>query len=224
MAIGMYFRPEGMTKDTYDEVIRRLDDAGAGSPPGRTLQTAAPVSIVDLPNDSEFRLSPLLRDHGVISVLNVPVMIDGRCWGVLEIDSEEPRAFDDADVGFLSTLANMVGMALARQGAERKAVEILEETAKKQVIWKTLVRELQHRTKNNLQTVVSFVAQQRKGAGSEETKRRLTSVMGRVHAIALAHDQLSFAEGISHVDFGEYLRSLCANIDPFAERGNAIRS
>jgi hypothetical protein len=36
MAIGMYFRPEGMTKDTYDEVIRRLDDAGAGSPPGRT--------------------------------------------------------------------------------------------------------------------------------------------------------------------------------------------
>ena len=38
--------------------------------------------------------------------------------------------------------------------------------------------------------------------------------MDRVQAIALAHDQLSLKEGMSQVEFGDYLRSLCANIDP----------
>ena len=42
--------------------------------------------------------------------------------------------------------------------------------------------------------------------------------MDRVHAIALAHDQLSLKEGMSHVDFGDYLRALCANIDPRREK------
>ncbi|MGH8993596.1 MAG: hypothetical protein ACRDYV_10040 [Acidimicrobiia bacterium] len=35
MAIGIYFHPESMTATQYDEVIRRLEAAGAGQPPGR---------------------------------------------------------------------------------------------------------------------------------------------------------------------------------------------
>jgi two-component sensor histidine kinase len=38
--------------------------------------------------------------------------------------------------------------------------------------------------------------------------------MDRVHAIALAHDQLSFQSNAGQVEFGDYLRALCANIDP----------
>jgi hypothetical protein len=36
MAIGIYFRPASMNAEQYDEVIRRLDAAGAGKPPGRS--------------------------------------------------------------------------------------------------------------------------------------------------------------------------------------------
>jgi GAF domain-containing protein len=43
------------------------------SPPGRSIQTAAPVVIEDLPNDPEYRFSQLLRDHRIISLVNVPV-------------------------------------------------------------------------------------------------------------------------------------------------------
>ena len=48
------------------------------SPPGRAIQTAAPVLINDLPNDPNFDQSELLRSHDVISLINVPVMIEGR--------------------------------------------------------------------------------------------------------------------------------------------------
>jgi hypothetical protein len=35
MAIAMYFHPEKMSAAQYDEVIRRLEAAGAGRPAGR---------------------------------------------------------------------------------------------------------------------------------------------------------------------------------------------
>jgi two-component sensor histidine kinase len=187
------------------------------SPPGRTLQTAAPVIIEDLPNDPEFRLSPLLRDHGIVSVLNVPVMIDGRTWGVLEVDAEQPRAFDEGDVGFLTIYANMIGIALARHEAEQKAIRVAEERTRADSLWATLVREMQHRMKNNLQTVVSFLGLQRGRVDTPECRSALTSVIDRVQAIALAHDQLSLKEGVSQVEFADYLRALCANIDPHRE-------
>ena len=36
MALAIYFSPKSMTTAKYDDVIRRLDAAGAGKPPGRT--------------------------------------------------------------------------------------------------------------------------------------------------------------------------------------------
>jgi hypothetical protein len=40
MALGFYFNPKSFTKEQYDEAIRRLEQAGAGSPAGRTYHFA----------------------------------------------------------------------------------------------------------------------------------------------------------------------------------------
>jgi hypothetical protein len=40
MALGFYFAPQSFTEEQYDEVVRRLDAAGAGSPPGRSYHCA----------------------------------------------------------------------------------------------------------------------------------------------------------------------------------------
>jgi hypothetical protein len=40
MALGFYFKPQSFTKDRYDEALRRLEQAGAGSPPGRSYHFA----------------------------------------------------------------------------------------------------------------------------------------------------------------------------------------
>ena len=76
----------------------------AASPPGRSIQTGAAVAVEDFANDTEFRVSPLLREHGIVALLNVPIMIDGQSWGVLEVDANKPRAFDEGDIGFLTAL------------------------------------------------------------------------------------------------------------------------
>jgi two-component sensor histidine kinase len=183
------------------------------SPPGRCLQTAMPVMVEDMPGSTEFRLSALLREHGIVSLLNVPVRVDGNVWGVLEVDAGTPRVFDEGDVSFLTTFANILGMALQRMEAERSLLDSLAQSAQAEARGEVLLKELQHRVKNNFQVIISFLSLQRRHA-DPQNQARFTSVMDRVHAIALAHDQLTFENDAGHVEFGDYLRALCANIDP----------
>jgi two-component sensor histidine kinase len=187
------------------------------SPPGRAIQTGMAVAIHDLPNDPEFRVSGLLADHEIVSVINVPILIDGQTWGVLEADASTPRCFDEVDVGFLTIMANILGTALKRHELERKATDALTECARLKTHQEIVLSELQHRVKNNFQVILSFLALQRRGASAEDTRERLGSTIDRVHAIALAHDQLTQRDSSGAVEFADYLRALCANINPYRE-------
>ena len=40
MALGFYFTPSSFTPETYEETISRLEEAGAGNPPGRLFHVA----------------------------------------------------------------------------------------------------------------------------------------------------------------------------------------
>jgi hypothetical protein len=40
MALGFYFAPQSLSAEQYDELVRRLEAAGAGSPPGRSYHCA----------------------------------------------------------------------------------------------------------------------------------------------------------------------------------------
>ena len=52
MALGFYFSPTGFTQDTYDEVLKRLEAAGAGAPEGRSyhvaLETNGEIQVFDI--------------------------------------------------------------------------------------------------------------------------------------------------------------------------------
>ncbi|RAI43435.1 sensor histidine kinase [Rhodoplanes roseus] len=184
------------------------------SPPGRAVQTGGTVVIDDLPHDREYRLSGLLRDHGIVSLVNVPIMIDGRTWGVLEADSEMPRRFDEWDVDFLTAMANALGCALARHAAEQNVSAAQSRVVQAQAHAEIVLREFQHRVKNNLQLIVSFMALKRRETTAEETYDVLGTAMTRVQTIAVAHDLLSKGKDATGIRFDQYLRALCANINP----------
>jgi signal transduction protein with GAF and PtsI domain len=56
--------------------------ANLRSPPGRAFRTAEPVNIKDLGEQQEYVYSGLLKEHRIVSLSNVPVLIDGAAWGV----------------------------------------------------------------------------------------------------------------------------------------------
>jgi len=184
------------------------------SAPGRSLQTGSPVVVEDIRDDPEYRYADVLREHNIVSVLNVPIFVNGKHWGVLEVDTEEKTTFEEFDVHSLSVFANIVGLSLAQREAQSDAIQAASGTTATRAQTEILLRELQHRMKNNLQVIVSFLSLQRRQSSSEEARARIAAVMDRVLAIGLAHDQLSFKDSATSVDMRDYLKALCANIDP----------
>ena len=57
MSITIIFPPSAITTEQYDEIIRRLEEAGAGSPSGRMFHTcfgtSGHLSVVDVWESAE---------------------------------------------------------------------------------------------------------------------------------------------------------------------------
>jgi two-component sensor histidine kinase len=187
--------------------------ADVSSPAGCALQSRQAVVIADVPNDPDFRYPPVLRDHGIVSALNVPVNVDGTVWGVLEVDSEVLRHFGQADVNFLLAMGNILGSAIHYRRTVQAATTASADAIMALTQHKTLFRELLHRDKNDFQLIISILLMQQRKHQDAQAKRSFNHVIDRVSAISLAHDQLSTREGSGNIELAEYLRALCGNLD-----------
>ena len=118
--------------------------------------------------EKRFKVARFLVDHGVKALVNVPIRgADSKPpYGILEVDSRKPRQFTKTDTDFLRTYANLLAEAIER-------IRILRELRLAVADKDRLLRELQHRVKNNLQMVTSFVRLQERRARSAEARREL---------------------------------------------------
>lgn len=181
------------------------------SPPGRAFQTAEPVSIKDFREQDEYVASDFLKEHGIISVANVPVLIGGAAWGVLEVDSTSPRDFSEDTSDFLSSAAGLIGSVLRHHAQPDKEARLMAAAAEAQK-QEILLRELQHRVKNNFQLVLSSISIQKRRYQGLEVRRALDHVASRINAISLAHDQLASRHEGKTVKLSDYIRALCSAI------------
>jgi PAS domain S-box-containing protein len=103
-----------------------------------------------------------------------------------------------------------VGLALARDITERKRAEaeVLASLREKQ----TLLREIHHRVKNNLQVVCSLLDLQASNLDDALAAAALRESQDRVRSMALVHEQLYQTETLSNIDFAAYVRSLVGHL------------
>ncbi len=76
---------------------------------GRIAAEKQPVIIERV--DHANMLSPILREHGVCSLLGVPMLSSGTVIGVLHVGTLVPRRFTDDDVRLLQIVADRVAFA-----------------------------------------------------------------------------------------------------------------
>ena len=161
------------------------------SPPGRSFQTAEPVFIKNFDEQEDFTLSDLLRQHHIVSLVNVPVLIAGAAWGVLEIDSTSPRDFSQDTIEFLTAAAALIAAFVQPHTAEPGEAAKLAAAAVEAQNRDVLLREMQHRVKNSFQLILASIAIQKRRHPTEDVQRALEHVASRINAISLAHDQLA---------------------------------
>jgi two-component sensor histidine kinase len=72
----------------------------------------------------------------------------------------------------------------------------------------TLLKEVHHRVKNNLQIVVSLLRMQSSELTNEDSKIQFSEAIGRIMAISLIHQKLYDEKNLSRVDYQKYIREL----------------
>ncbi len=88
---------------------------------GFTLATGETLTFEDLPQETRFRGSSLLTDHGVRSGISVAIVAGrNQAFGILGADTARPRRFTEDEVHFVYSVATALAMAMERIRAENE--------------------------------------------------------------------------------------------------------
>jgi two-component sensor histidine kinase len=174
-----------------------------GSPIGHALALSEPVAVQDYGEQKKYEFPLILKDHGCVSSVNVPVRTDSGTFGVLEIDHTSPRTFSNDDIYFLTGLGNTIAQAVEIKRALQAMTAAVDA---KQL----LVQEMNHRIKNNLSLVGAMLALQARRFADASMRDELGKAVSRINNLSLVHDRLqAFTTGAARMDAATHFQQLC---------------
>jgi two-component sensor histidine kinase len=173
------------------------------TPIGYAFSLSEPVPISDYNSEKVHCHPTILKEHGCVASLNVPLRTDRGNFGVLEVDNTSPCTFTADDINFLTGLGNTVARAVEL----RRAMNAMEAAFKEKEL---LIREMNHRIKNNLSLVAAMLSLQARRSTESEVREQLGNAVTRVNNFALVHDRLQlFTSSVAKVDAASHFEELC---------------
>ena len=179
--------------------------ADAGSPAGFAFQLGEAVISNHLGKESKFRTPDFMIDHGVRRAINILISVNGKSWGILEVDSTQPGEFSAADMSFMQGFANLIGVAIERQAVE-------EELRSARAHQELLTREASHRVKNSLAIVSAMLALQKSAQPDLALAKILADAQQRIGTVATAHDLLWQSKVLGKIDLADIVPQLCETL------------
>jgi two-component sensor histidine kinase len=123
------------------------------------------------------------------------------------LDRQRYQLFGIGSLAFLALVGGGVFYNLSRKLRHRNA-ENERLVGEKE----TLIGEIHHRVKNNLQVVSSLLQLQRRGLADEGAADALRESQGRVQAMGLIHQKLYQHEDVTSVFMPDYIEDLSATL------------
>ena len=152
---------------------------------GRSVAERTPVRVEDALDDPVLAaVYPQIAAEGIRSMFCVPLLFQDRVLGGISVYTRERHEFSEEQIQLVSTFAHDAALAIENARLYQEAQRALKAQA-------VLMRELNHRVKNNLQTVASLLSLQMRRAESAEAAELLGLSATRVESIAAVHELLS---------------------------------
>ncbi|HEV7372307.1 sensor histidine kinase [Arenibaculum sp.] len=190
-------------------------EAAIEAPDCRRFLLQPGVTVVpDILQDPQLRANPLftaapgLRFYAGCLLRST----EGHGLGVLCVLDRQPRDLDDGQRFALQALADQV----MSQMELRRALGRQKLLAERQEL---LLKEVNHRIKNNLQLVSSIVSLQLRSIEDAAARSALLDTSHRIRSIAAVHDRLYQTDGPGMVDLAVFLQALAADLQASAPDG-----
>ncbi|HEY9234093.1 MULTISPECIES: sensor histidine kinase [Phenylobacterium] len=156
-------------------------------------------------------------------VIALTIMMLGVWYMILSPARFGPLDSVEATTLILNGLSGLAVVAVAQ--AFRRAYELAQnERAAKLEVRELLLRELNHRVKNNFQMVEALLDMQRRRAKDDQAAAALSDALRRVHSMAQAHAFLYSPENaVEQIDLGDYLHELCSSLSDSLLQNGLVR-
>jgi len=135
------------------------------------------------------------------SFMGVPIVVEGRVVGSLYLTEKVgASAFTDDDERLLMAFAAHAAIALEQ-------ARLVHQTRQDAATKATLLRELHHRVRNNLASIIGLLSMEQTRPGRRSAEEAIQACIERVHSIAEVHEMLATGE-FGAVDLHRVLETL----------------
>jgi len=107
----------------FDEQVGTVELAIGEGVAGWVARNAEPAVIPDKWNDQRYRYIPALRGEDYVSLVSVPMVVEGRVMGVLNVHSAEERTDGPTDLALLTGVAHLVARSVEKAQLHRRLAE-----------------------------------------------------------------------------------------------------
>jgi HTH-type transcriptional regulator, bacterioopsin transcriptional activator and related proteins len=112
--------------ETYPETVSIRRGRSPGEPTGRTAATLEPTSVPSIADDSDETWREHALEHGLGSVLCMPIASDGFLHATLSVYADRPNGFDEHVRRLIEHLASVAAFAI--DAVERRRALVADST------------------------------------------------------------------------------------------------
>lgn len=188
-------------------LVRRDDEVTSPSPTRNKIRETSGGNAL-----SQVCVLPGTVQPPVLACFTATIHDGFERFGLLEIDRVYGREFSELELDFIASFARLLGRAVARSReaeAMRLANEALAAAAEEA---RTMLRELSHRVRNDLQMLEGHVYLERRVARDPAQKEMLAGLGRRVMSLAALYDHLLISSEPRLASLDEYVSLLCVRI------------
>jgi two-component sensor histidine kinase len=145
----------------------------------------------------------IIQSQGVRSLVVVPIgSKEGKLLGFMGFDdTEKCRTWSEEDIRLLRVASEMIARYLDRKRAEDQLGVSFREK-------EILLRELYHRTKNNMQIISSLLNLQSMAIDDKQMLHVIQEIQNRIRSLSLVHEKLFEAKDLSNISLKDYVEDL----------------
>lgn len=153
-----------------------------------------------------------IRPYSITSMMDIPIRIDGKMAGVICFEHTGPkRTWDIHEQKYALFVAQLISLALETEQKQNSNREL-----------QTLLKEVNHRTKNNINIAISLLKLQADNARDTFHRELFEECTNRLYSIASLHQHLYQTSSFARVELADYLEKITKYVQESFNLDNKI--